>query len=215
MSIEVILADDHAVVRDGIKAIIERKSNDVRVIAEVANGEELLKVAKKRPPDVYIVDISMPIMNGLEATTRLLKNNPKSKIIILSMHDSEAFVEKAIKYGVKGYVLKESATEEILQAINEVHLGRFYISPKISQYLVRGFLDKQYPRKDKGIELTSMERRILQLIAEGYTTKEIAKQLKIAQNTAHVHRNNIMKKLDCHKQTDLIRYALKEGITNL
>jgi len=217
MSIRVILADDHAVVRDGIKAIVDRKGKDIIIVGEASNGKEVLKIANNNPADVYVIDIAMPILNGIETTNRLIKMDSRSKVIILSMHDDRSLVEKAFKYGAKGYILKESATEEVIHAIHEVYMDRYYLTPKISKFIVKGFLNtKSYgtPDKDRS-NLTKREREILQLIAEGFSNKEIAKQLNISLNTAHIHRNNIMRKLDIHRQADLVRYALKEGISYL
>ena len=218
MSIRVILADDHAVVRDGIKAVVDSRGDEIEIVGEAANGKEVLALADNDPADVYVVDISMPILNGIETTERLWKKDPKCKIIILSMHNERSFLEKAMKLGAKGYILKESAIEEILEAIRQVHMDRFFLSPEISKHIVQGFLGNEKPKKksnNKIGELTGREREILQLISEGFTTKDIARQLDLSVNTVHVHRNNIMRKLDIHKQAELIRYALKEGISHL
>jgi DNA-binding NarL/FixJ family response regulator len=216
MSIEVILADDHDVVRDGIKAIVDRKGDDIKIIGGASNGREVLEMARNNPADVYVLDIAMPILNGIETAERLREMDRKCKIIILSMYDDRTFVEKALRYGIKGYLLKETASEEIIHAIHEVYMDRYYLSPKISNFVVQGFLGKKYSYKQyESVNLTKREREILQLIAEGFTNKEIAIQLNLALNTVHVHRNNIMQKLDIHKQADLIRYALKEGISHL
>jgi len=217
MSIKVMLADDHAVVRDGIKAIVDRKGKDIIISGEASNGSEVLKIAKNNPADVYVIDISMPILNGLDTTIQLKKMDSRSKIIILSMHDDRSLVEKAFKYGAKGYILKESATEEVIHAIHEVYRDRYYLTPKVSKFIVEGYLDNKsslFSDKESN-SLTKREREILQLIAEGFTNKEIAKHLNISLNTAHIHRNNIMRKLDIHKQAYLVRYALKEGISHL
>ena len=217
MGIRVMLADDHAVVRDGIKAIVAKKGKDIEVVGEAGDGKELLALSETTPADIYIVDISMPNLNGLEATERLLKKNPKGKVIILSMHDDRTFVEKALKIGARGYLLKESAPEELIHAIREVCMDRFFLSPKISRYVVQGFLgtDQLRNQHQRIINLTSREKEILRLISEGSTAKEIAQQLQISANTVGVHRNNIMRKLDIHKQAELIRYTLKEGISSL
>lgn len=217
MSIKVVLADDHAVVREGIKAILERKGKDIVITGEVSNGKEVIEIAKTNPADVYIIDISMPILNGIETTDRLLKMDPHNKVVILSMHDERSFVEKAFRYGARGYLLKECATEEVIHAIHEVYQGQYYISPKISKFIIQGFLNERSNSisGEKEKSLTRREREVLQLIAEGFSNKEIAKQLKISLNTAHIHRNNIMRKLDIHKQADLVRYAIKEGLTSL
>ncbi len=217
MSIEVILADDHAIVRDGIKALVARKGEDIKIIGEASNGKEVLELAGSNPADVYVIDAAMPILNGIETIERLRKIDKNCKIIILSMHDDRNFVEKALKYGANGYILKESATDEIIHAIREVYADKFFLSPKISRFIVDGFLGKRYINENGKdiVDLTKREKEILQLIAEGFTNKEIAVQLDLSLNTVHVHRNNIMKKLDIHRQADLVRYALKEGISHL
>jgi len=215
MSIELILADDHAMVREGLKLVIESKGRDIKVIGEASNGREVLNMAMKKPDVVYILDISMPVLNGIETARRLKKMDAKSKIIILSIHDTKNFVEQALQCGVKGYVLKEDASEELVYAIRTVHMGRFFLSGKISKYVIDGFLTKRLHDRKEVVKLTGKEREILQLIAEGLTSKEIATRLNLSLNTAHAHRNNIMQKLDLHKQTDLVRYAIKEGITPL
>jgi DNA-binding NarL/FixJ family response regulator len=214
--IKIAVADDHAVVRDGIRALLYRKAKDIEVIGEASNGREMVELAKQKKADVYIVDISMPILNGIETTEQLLKVNSKSRIIVLSMHDDRRAVEKSFKAGAKGFIVKVSTSEEIIKAVRDVYKGRFYLCPRVSQYLVQGFLGKApVGGKRKVTELTAKEKSILQLIAEGYSSKEIAKELKLALNTVHVHRHNIMTKLDIHKQADLIRYALKERISYL
>lgn len=217
MSIEVMIADDHAVVRDGIKAIVERKGKDIKIIGEASNGKELLKMAENNPADVYVLDIAMPILNGIETTKRLRKIDKKCKIVILSMYDNGSLIDRALKYGVNGYIVKETATEEIIHAIREVYMDEFFLSPRISKFIVKRFLAKRnHSEQDKNvINLTGREREILQLIAEGFTNKEIAIELHISLDTVHVHRNNIMRKLDIHKQAGLVRYALKEGISYL
>jgi len=217
MSIKVIIADDHDVVVDGIKAIIDRKAEGIEIIGEASNGEEVLKMVKDNPADVYILDIAMPILNGIETAERLRKMDKKCKIIILSMYDDGSLVEKAFKYGVNGYVVKEKASEEIIRAIQEVYMDKFFLSPKISKFIIEGYFDgKHRYKQDKNVIcLTRREREILQLVAEGFTTKGIAIKLNLSLNTVHVHRNNIMQKLNIHKQAGLIRYALREGISHL
>lgn len=217
MSIEVIIGDDHNIVREGIREVIERKAKDIKVIGEASNGNEILNLAKTKPADVYIIDITMPILNGIETTDRLVRMNPKSKIIILSMHNNRNLIEKAFKYGAKGYILKESDVEEVIHAIREVYMNRFFLSSKISKFVVHSFLRKKHSSKAVKIlgQLTRREREILQLIGEGFDDKEIATKLNVSLHTAHAHRKSIMRKLDLHKQADLIRYALKEGICKL
>lgn len=216
MAIDVVLADDHAIVRQGLGAVISQEP-DIKVIAEASNGEEIVKIAKKTSADIFIIDITMPILNGLEASHQIMRIQPKSKIIILSMHDNRAFIEKALGMGVKGYVLKDSAADEIIKAIRVVNNGEYFLSPKISTFVIQDYIDSKGRKigTRKIIELTQREREVLQLISEGYTNKEVAAHLNISLKTALVHRNNIMQKLDIHRQADLIRYALKEGITTI
>jgi len=216
MSIELIIADDHAVVRDGIRAVIEKKAQEIKIIGEASNGKDVLNIARNHPADVYVLDIAMPILNGIETAQRLLKMDPKSKIIILSMHDNRTFVYKAMEAGAKGYILKESAIEEVLEAIRQVYMGRCFLSPKISNFVVQGFLGKINPKRyERQTALSPREREVLQLISEGLSNKEISTRLNLSLNTVHVHRNNIMRKLDIHRQAELIRHALKEGISQL
>jgi len=215
--IRIILADDHAVVRDGIRAIVEKRAQDISVIGEAADGREVLRLAKETPADIYILDVAMPELNGLETAERLLRMNRKNRIILLSMYDNRAFVEQAINTGVKSYILKESAADDILHAIREVHEGRHYLSPKVSKYADIGVHGRKKPgiAKFDGRRLTSREREVLQLISEGCCNKEIAVKLNRSVNTIHVHRNNLMQKLDLHSQAELVRYALKEGLSQL
>lgn len=214
MKIKIVLADDHALVRQGVRMMLEMAANEFEVIGEVCNGEELLAFAQKTPADVYIVDISMPVLNGVEAVRKLVKLDPHAKVLILSMYDDRVSVEKALKAGAKGFVVKVSRAEELLEAVREVAAGKFYFGGKISKFLVQGFLGKHAPKKQSG-QLTAKEKEVLQLIAEGYSSKQIAQHFTLSLNTIHVHRNNIMRKLGIHKQAELVRYALKEGIAQL
>jgi two-component system NarL family response regulator len=211
MKIKVILADDHSIVRDGIRAVVDKKGENIQIIGEAANGMEVLKLASAKPADVYVLDISMPELNGIETACRLLAMDPQAKIIMLSMHDDRAFVERALRCGAKGYILKEMATQEIVEGIREVYLGRCYLTPKIASYLVENFLEKE-PEEQADSSLSSRERGILQLFAEGFTSKEIADKLELSLHTVHVHKNNLMKKLNIHRQADIIKYAIKQGI---
>jgi len=214
MKIKVILADDHSIVRDGIKAVVDKKGDNIQIIGEAANGLEVLKLASAKPADVYVLDISMPQLNGIETACRLLAQDPQAKVIMLSMHDDRIFVERALRSGAKGYILKETATQEIVEGIREVHMGRYYLTPKISSYLVENFLEKR-PEEQAVSALSGKERGILQLLAEGLNSKEIAEQLVLSLHTVHVHKNNIMKKLNVHRQADLIKFAIKEGMIEL
>lgn len=212
---KIVLADDHAIVRTGVRTVLERLGKDMEVSAEIANGKELVAYAKNHPTDIYIVDISMPVMNGIEAVEQIIKYNPAAKIVILSMYDDRVSVEKSLKAGAKGFIVKVCAADEIVDAIEEVDAGRFYLCSKVSKYIVQGFLGKTSARKRDGTGLTPKEKEVLQLIAEGYSSKQIAKNFNLSLNTVHIHRNNIMKKLGIHKQTELVRFAIKEGIAQL
>lgn len=214
MDIRVILVDDHDVVRAGIRAIVNKLGKGISIAGEASNGKELLELNKKAKTDIFIMDIAMPEINGIETVEKLIKNDPNSKIIILSMYNDRNLVERAFKSGVKGYVLKENATEEIVRAIQEVHRGRYYLSPGISSFVVEGFIargSKGGPDEAQN-RLTTRQREVLKLICEGYTEKVIASRLDLSTHTVHAHKTNIMEVLNIHTKTGLIRYAIKEGI---
>jgi len=217
MSIRVVLADAHPIVRAGLRAVIEKSKEDIAIVGEAVNDFEILKIAGKKDVDVYFLSVEMPHLNSIETAKRLLKKDPKAKIILLSLNDSRIFVYQALRCGVKGYILMESAFEEATRAIQEVFKGRFFLSPAISKYIVDGFLGKIGDVKVKSDPngLTKREREVLQLIGEGSTNKEIAQRLNLFLNTVQVHRRNLMHKLNIHKQADLIRYTIKEGISKL
>jgi len=216
MAIRVLIADDHPLVRDGLRLSIQHSDRDIEVVAEVSDGLEALKAADSCAIDVFILDITMPKLNGLDTARLLLSKQPERKIIILSLHDSRALVEKAMEVGARGYLTKETASRNVLESIQEVHAGNIYLSPDIAHILVERAIGRR--GKDQGAEpypLTGQERKVLQLIAEGRTTKEIALELGLSANTIQVHRKNLMTKLNIHKETSLVRFAIKEGIAKL
>ncbi|MFH1022181.1 MAG: response regulator transcription factor [Planctomycetota bacterium] len=217
MSIRVLIADDHPVVRDGLRMVIERSGKDITIVDDVSDGMEVLKTARTNPADVYILDITMPNMNGIETARELLKKDPATKIIMLSLHDTKEMVEMAMKVGARGYLSKETATRNVVDAVSEVHAGRFYLSPSISHFIVEAGLNKGKGVRNSGVAspLTGQERKVLQLIAEGHSNKEIAALMGLSVNTVHAHRNALMAKLDIHKQAGLVRYAIKAGIAKL
>jgi len=149
LCIRVVLADDHVVVRNGVRAVIERRAEDIRIVAEVSTGIEVLELPEQLLPDIYVMDISMPELNGIEVTDRLVKKNSKNKIIILSMHDNVEFVERALRAGARGYIVKQSATEELIHAIREVYKGRMYLSSQVAKYVVDGFLSRKRKKSTK------------------------------------------------------------------
>jgi DNA-binding NarL/FixJ family response regulator len=218
MSARVFIADDHPVVRDGLRLTMERSGKDIMVVGEAADGMEVLKTARTRRADVFILDITMPKLNGIETTRELLKQNPAAKVIILSLHSTKAMVEEALAAGARGYLTKEMATRNVVEAVTEVHAGRYYLCPMVAHFVVEaGFIARKGSRQRGAIRvgLTGQERKVLQLIAEGHSNKEIAALLDLSPNTIHAHRNSVMAKLNLHKLADLVHYAIKTGIAML
>ncbi len=213
MSLKVIIADDHAMVREGIKALLEKRGREMEVAGEAADGRELLELARRTPADVYVIDVGMPHLNGLEAASRLLRRNSGARIVCLGMECDREAVRKAVIAGVRAYVLKENTAAELMKAIYAVARGGSYFSSQVSALVPVGPAAGGAPElPDQAGRLTSKEREIIQLIAEGLADKEISRRLSISRNTVHAHRNNISRKLDIHKQTDLVRFAIREKI---
>jgi DNA-binding NarL/FixJ family response regulator len=212
-----MIADDHPVVRDGLRFSIERSGSDIDIVAEVCNGLELLRQAESFPAEVYILDITMPELNGIEAARELARRQPSAGIIMLSFHSSREMVEQALAAGARGYLTKETATRHVVEALSEIHAGRSYFSPDIAHLVLDDCLSRHGRDRvtRRGPPLSLQEKRVLQLVAEGFTTKEIAAKLKRSENTVHTHRNHLMAKLGLHKGTDLVRYAIREGIAKL
>jgi DNA-binding NarL/FixJ family response regulator len=207
MTIRVVLADDHQLVRQGLKALLEREG--FQVAGEASDGQEALRLVPNVCPDVAILDISMPILNGLDAARELKKYSPRTKTILLAQHDEDQYVTEALRAGVRGYVLKNQATTDLVHAIQQVCRGEIYLSPSISRTVVEAFLSKMALPTDP---LTSRERQILQLIGEGKSSKEIAALLGISIKTAESHRTRLMRKLDIHELASLVRYAIRRGL---
>lgn len=214
MAINVMLVDDHPIVRRGISEVLSHE-DDIHVVAEASNGKEAVVLAKEKNPDVVIMDITLPVLNGLDASRHIMRQCRTTKVLILSMHESRAFIEKALDYGIRGYVVKESAADEIVRAIREVHAGKYFLSSKISSQVIEDYVSRKKAKVKGSASLTTRERDVLQSVAEGLSNKEIAARLSIALKTVLVHRNNIMRKLNVHNQAQLIRYALKEGLISL
>ncbi len=208
MSIRILLAEDHVVVREGLRALLEQAGMDV--IGEASDGLEALQLASKQQPDVAVLDISMPHLNGLETARRLREALPQTKIVLLTMYTEDPYVLEAMQAGVVGYVLKTQAAADIIQAIQAVLQGGIYLSPRISRTVVTAYLSGSESPSDP---LTSREREILQLIAEGQTTKEIAWRLGLSVKTVESHRIRLMRKLDIHETATLVRYAIRRGLT--
>ena len=207
MSTRVLLADDHTLVRQGLKAFLERQG--FQVVGEASNGEEALRMAATTKPDIVLMDISMPVLNGLDAARELVKSSPKAKVVILTKHDGDQYVADALRAGVRGYVLKSQVADDLVHAILEASRGSLYLSPRISRAVVGAFLSRSSVSVDP---LSSRERQVLQLVGEGRSTKGIASHLGISVKTAESHRTRLMRKLDIHETASLVRYALRHGL---
>ncbi len=211
--IRILLADDHTVVRDGLRALLE-KQPDMTVVAEAGDGRETVRLAEEQLPDVIVMDIAMPNMNGIEATRRITGSNPQTAVVILSMHQDESYVLRSLKAGAKGYLLKDSLRSDVIEAIRSVAQGRSFLTRKVSRMLQEDYV-RQMERRgvdDSYDLLTDREREILQLIAEGRTNKEVATMLNISLTTVETHRTHILQKLGLHSIPELILYAVRKGI---
>ena len=207
MPTRAVLADDHVLVRQSLKSFLEREG--IQVAGEASDGQELINAVARLCPDVAIVDISMPLMNGIEAAGEIRRASPQTRTILLTRHDEDQYVTEALRLGVKGYVLKSQAATDLVHAIHQVCRGGFYLSPGVSQAVVEAFLSKTARPPDP---LTSRERQVLQLISEGKSTKDVACLLGISAKTAESHRARLMRKLDIHETASLVRYAIRRGM---
>ena len=207
MSLHILLADDHLIVRQGLKVLLEREGFDV--VGEACDGREAVRLAQELSPDIALLDLTMPMLNGVDAGRAILQTSPKTKVVLLTMHTENHYVLDALRAGIKGYVLKTKAAEELVQAIQEVSLGKLYLTPGVSEVVVQAYLAKTDLPPEP---LSLREREVLQLIAEGKTTKEVAVVLGISVKTAESHRTRMMEKLNVHETASLVRYAIKRGI---
>ena len=207
MPTRILLADDHLIVRQGLKALLEAEG--FAVVAEVGDGAEAVRVARERCPDIAVVDLMMPLLNGLEAARQILQACPRAKAILLTMHTGDQYVLEALRAGIKGYVVKTQAAADLVRAISDVQKGMAYLSPGISQTVVQAYLTKSDIPPDP---LTPREREVLRLVAEGKTNKDVAKLLGISQKTAESHRTRILEKLGIHETASLVRYAIRSGL---
>lgn len=218
--IKVLIADDHAVVRSGLRVLLH-SFPDFTVIAEASDGEEAVRVAEERKPDVILMDISMPVLDGIEATGRILDREPDARIVILSVHEDEEYVRRILNAGARGFVLKNAGRKEIAEAVRAAHAGERFFSPGISRLIVEGYIrqsaaaappsEKETPRQGDP-RLTKREVEVLGLIARGMTNREIAEKLFLSFRTINTHRTNIMQKLDIHDTAGLVRHAISLGI---
>lgn len=207
MGIRVLIAEDHVVVRQGLRALLDREGFDV--VGEASNGQEALDMASNMQPDVAIMDVSMPIMNGVEAAQELSRHAPKTRCMLLTRHDDDQYVLAALRAGVRGYVLKSQAAIDLSHAIREVSRGQLYLSPGVSKVVIDAFLSKSDLPEGR---LTAREREVLKLIGEERTTKELAAVLGISVKTAESHRTRLMQKLNIHATAGLVRYAIRVGL---
>ncbi len=215
MNIRVLLADDHKIVRDGLRNLLEAQP-DIDVIAEAENGRMAVQLAKKLSPGIVIIDIAMPGLNGIEATRQMLRHNPATKIIALSMHSDKRFVGEMLKAGASAYLLKDCAFEELVTAIRAVLADKTYLSPMIGSVIVESFVRRPQEEAASAFSLlTKREREVLQLLAEGKNTKEIADRLFVSVKTIETHRTHIMEKVQVRTVAELTKYAIREGLTSL
>jgi DNA-binding NarL/FixJ family response regulator len=213
--IRIFLADDHTILRDGIRALLENEP-DLTVIGEAEDGRSAVRMICQLEPDIVLMDIAMPLLNGLEATRQIKRTCPQVRVLILTMHDNEEYIRQALAMGAMGYILKDASSKDLLDAIRAVHRGEAVLSPAVTRLVIEDYLrwgDLQPEHPSNG--LSPREREVLQLIAEGYTNKQIAEILCISIKTVQAHRTNLMSKLDLHDRGELIKYAIQKKIIDV
>ena len=212
-AVRILLADDHTVVRKGLRLLLESVP-DFQVVAEAASGRDATVLAEQHRPDVAVMDVAMPVLNGIEAARQITAKLPSTAIVFLSMHGDESYVLRGLKAGARAYLLKDSAETDLIQAVRAVSEGKAFFSPAISKMLVEDYMRQM---KDRGVDdsfelLTPREREVLQLLAEGKSNKETANVLNLSLHTVETHRGNILQKLNLHGQAELILYAIRKGV---
>ncbi len=212
MSIKIILADDHAILRHGLSRLFEQQK-EVVVVGQASDGHAVLDLVRELLPDVVVMDISMPELNGIEATRKIMADFPHVKVIALSMHSSDKYIREMFKAGASGYLLKNCPFEELMEAVRTVAAGKTFISPSIGNQIIQDFISKPTEKSSVFSVLSQREREVLQAMAEGKTTKQVAKRLHISPKTVEVHRLNIMNKLNIDNIAQLTKYAVLEGLT--
>ncbi len=212
---KILLVDDHQMMRDGLRATLAREP-DIEVVGEAGDGHAAIAAAREVCPDVVVMDISMPVLNGLEATRHILAELPGTKVVALSMHSDRRYVRAAFEAGAVGYLLKNSAAEELVAALRAAARGQHYVSPAIAGLIVEGFVSGSAPGEAAPpVELSSREREVLQLLAEGQTSKDVAARLGVAVSTVETHRRQISTKLGIHSIAGLTKYAIRHGLTSV
>jgi DNA-binding NarL/FixJ family response regulator len=214
MCIRIIIADDHQLIREGLKALLE-KEPDISVIDDAADGQTTFEMAMAAKPDIVIMDISMPGLNGIETTKKIIRKVPGVKVIALSMYSDSKYIFNMLKAGAFAYLVKDCAIEELVTAIRTVAANKIYVSPRIAGTVIKDYLRQASPRDASYSLLTAREREVLQLLSEGNFTKEIARLLKVSVKTIETHRLQIMNKLNMHSIAELTKYAIREGLTSL
>jgi two-component system response regulator NreC len=213
MSLRILLADDHTLVRQGLRKVLEERP-EWQVVAEAGDGREAVRLAEQFKPDICILDVAMPLLNGIEATRQIARRVPTARVLVLSMYSDEAYVAQILQAGAAGYLLKDSADVDLIQAVSEVARGKSFFSPPIARVMLDDYVRQ---RADKGIadrydSLSDREREVFQLIAEGKVNKEIATLLSISLSTVETHRARIMEKLDLHSAAEIVLYAVRRGV---
>ena len=215
MGLKILLADDHKIMREGLRSLIEKQPG-MEVVAESDNGRTALRLTRKLKPDVIVMDINMPDMNGIDATRQIVSEFPDAKVIAFSMHSDRQFVVEMLKAGVSGYLLKDAAFEELANAIRTVADNRNFLCPKIAKTVLEDYKEHLHTTEPSASAvLTGREREVLQLLSEGRTTKQIADQLNVSVKTAETHRRNIMEKLDMRSIAELTKFAIRQGLTSI
>jgi DNA-binding NarL/FixJ family response regulator len=215
MSVRIVIADDHKLMREGLSSLLSQQA-DIRVVGQAINGREAVQLAESENPDVVVMDVSMPDLNGIDATRQIISRSPRTRVIALSMHSDRQFVAEMFRAGARGYLLKDSAFEDLASAISRVAKDETYIAPRIS-----GFRLEDYARKEERGEpllaprLSEREREVLQMMAEGKGTKEIAADLHLSAKTVETHRQHLMDKLEIYSVAELTKFAIREGLTTL
>jgi len=214
-NLRLLLADDHEIVRKGLRSVLEAQK-DCEVVGEAADGRQAIALVKELNPDIVILDISMPLLNGLEATRQILKIRPQTKVLILTMHESDPLIRDVLDAGARGYILKTDAGRDLVTAVESLRRNKTFFTSRVSQMILDGFLKGDSRPSDSdssgGIRLTPRQREIVQLLAEGKSSKEVAVALDLSVKTAETHRANIMRKLDCHSVSEVVRYAIRNKI---
>jgi DNA-binding NarL/FixJ family response regulator len=213
--LKIMIADDHEIVRKGLRAVIEGQ-RDCEVVGEAGDGRRAVAMAKELKPDIVVMDLAMPMLNGLEATKQILKAHPETKVLILTMHESDPMIRDVLDAGAKGYIMKTDAGRDLISAVEALRRNATFFTSKVAQMILDGFLRKKKGRAPESESpenrLTSRQREIVQLLAEGKSSKEVAVALGMSVKTAETHRSNIMRRLDCHSVSEIVRYAVRNKI---